>query len=99
MHPQFSPRRVSVSYDYSDSSDCDERTALARLRSAVTGGHHHKSHHRNKADKKRRVVEKDGDPNIQYKNISKKRRRYILDLFTTLVDSGQVISNFFFRNV
>ena len=36
---------------------------------------------------KRRVVEKSGDPNIQYKNISKRRRKYLSDLFTTLVDS------------
>ena len=33
------------------------------------------------------MVEKSGDPNIQYKNISKRRRKYLSDLFTTLVDS------------
>ena len=35
----------------------------------------------------RRVVEKSGEPNIQYKNISKRRRKYFSDLYTTLVDS------------
>ena len=39
---------------------------------------------------KRRVVEKSGDPNIQYKNISKRRRKYLSDLFTTLVDSSWI---------
>ena len=38
-------------------------------------------------DKICRVVEKSGDPNIQYKNISKRRRKYFSDLYTTLVDS------------
>ena len=40
--------------------------------------------------KRRRVVEKSGDPNIQYKNISKRRRKYLSDLFTTLVDSSWI---------
>jgi hypothetical protein len=40
-----------------------------------------------KSEKKRRVVEKNGEPNVQYKNISERRRRYISDFYTTLVDS------------
>ena len=36
------------------------------------------------------VVEKSGDPNIQYKNISQRRRRYLDDFYTTLVDSRYV---------
>lgn len=46
-----------------------------------------KSEDNRKGDRRRRIVEKDGDANIQYKNISKKRRKYISDLYTTLVDS------------
>ena len=40
-----------------------------------------------KSEKKRRVVEKDGEPNVEYKNVSERRRRYISDFYTTLVDS------------
>jgi len=40
-----------------------------------------------KLEKKRRVVEKDGATNVRYKNISERRRRYISDFYTTLVDS------------
>merc|ERR1719348_1102625 len=39
-------------------------------------------------NKKKRVVLKDGFTNVTYKNISKKRRRYISDLYTTLLDSS-----------
>jgi len=42
---------------------------------------------RRKMNKKKRVVKKDGLTNVTYKNISKKRRRYISDLYTTLLDS------------
>jgi len=41
-----------------------------------------------KMNKKKRVVLKDGLTNVTYKNISKKRRRYISDLYTTLLDSS-----------
>lgn len=40
------------------------------------------------SNRKRRVVEKNGDCNVQYKNISKRRRRYLTDIYTTLVDSS-----------
>jgi hypothetical protein len=36
-------------------------------------------------NKRKRVVMKGGMTNVSYKNISKKRRRYISDLFTTLL--------------
>lgn len=35
----------------------------------------------------RRVCDKDGAANVKYKNVSEKRRRYVADLFTTMVDS------------
>ena len=38
--------------------------------------------------KTRRVCEKDGTANVKYKNISEKRRRYVYDIYTTLVDSS-----------
>ena len=41
-----------------------------------------------KMNKRKRVVLKDGLTNVTYKNISKKRRRYISDLYTTLLDSS-----------
>ena len=37
---------------------------------------------------KKRIVRKGGLTNVTYKNISKKRRRYISDLYTTLLDSS-----------
>ena len=39
-------------------------------------------------NKKKRIVRKGGLTNVTYKTISKKRRRYISDLYTTLLDSS-----------
>merc|ERR1719342_1381601 len=39
-------------------------------------------------NKRKRVVLKNGLTNVTYKNISKKRRRYVSDLYTTLLDSS-----------
>ena len=39
-------------------------------------------------NKKMRVVQKAGVTNVTYKNISKKRRKYISDLYTTLLDAS-----------
>ena len=41
-----------------------------------------------KFDKLKRVVQKDGTTTVLYKNISKKRRRYFYDFYTTLLDSS-----------
>ena len=41
-----------------------------------------------KYDKLKRVVQKDGTTSVLYKNISKKRRRYFSDFYTTLLDSS-----------
>lgn len=41
-----------------------------------------------KLDKLKRVVQKDGTTSVLYKNISKKRRRYFYDFYTTLLDSS-----------
>ena len=43
-----------------------------------------RSKHRNRRN---RVVEKKGNCNIEYKQISKRRRRFITDAYTTLIDS------------
>ena len=40
---------------------------------------------RKNMNKRKRVVTKSGTTNVDYKNISKKRRRYFLDLYTTLL--------------
>ena len=42
------------------------------------------------------MCEKDGDANVKYKNVSEKRRRYVVDLYTTLVDSRWSTSLFLF---
>jgi len=42
---------------------------------------------RKKMNRKKRVIKKGGLTNVTYKNISKKRRRYISDIYTTLLDS------------
>ena len=60
---------------------------LLPIKMATSGMPRSHRHHRSK---RRRVVEKSGDPNIQYKNISKRRRKYLSDLFTTLVDSSWI---------
>merc|ERR1711887_223035 len=39
-------------------------------------------------NRRKRVVLKDGLTTVTYKNISKKRRRYFSDLYTTLLDSS-----------
>jgi len=39
-------------------------------------------------NKMKRVVKKGGSTSVTYKNISKKRRRYFSDLYTTLLDSS-----------
>ena len=41
-----------------------------------------------KLDRQKRVVQKDGTTSVLYKNISKKRRRYFYDFYTTLLDSS-----------
>ena len=38
-------------------------------------------------NKKHRVVKKEGSTNVSYTNISKRRRRYFSDLYTTLLDA------------
>lgn len=85
-------RRVSLANEGDSESEDEEKANLmsrtmARMMSSTSnsgGSGSRKSSH----DRRRRVVEKDGDPNIQYKNISKRRRKYFSDLFTTLVDLG-----------
>lgn len=49
--------------------------------SEVSGGANPSTFHR-----KRRVCEKNGSVRIKYKNLSNKRKRKILDLYTTLVE-------------
>ena len=44
-------------------------------------------------NKRKRVVMKGGITNVSYKNISKKRRRYISDLFTTLLGKRHFVSS------
>jgi hypothetical protein len=43
---------------------------------------------RRSMNRKQRVVLKDGSTNVKYKNISKRRRRYISDFYTTLLDAS-----------
>jgi len=76
-----------------DSEDDGGGGLLARLRrvSGETGGHADGGR-RMKKGKKRRVCEKSGAANVKYKNVSEKRRRYVIDLYTTLIDSR------FFKN-
>ena len=46
------------------------------------------SKEKKKMNEKKRVVMKGGSTSVTYKNISKKRRRYFSDLYTTLLDSS-----------
>ena len=62
--------------------NADHRVALEMLDNLNINGFHRKM------NKKKRIVRKGGLTNVTYKNISKKRRRYISDLYTTLLDSS-----------
>ena len=46
------------------------------------------SKEKKKMNEKKRVIMKGGSTSVTYKNISKKRRRYFSDLYTTLLDSS-----------
>ena len=46
------------------------------------------SYEKKQMNKRKRVVKKGGCTSVTYKNISKKRRRYFSDLYTTLLDSS-----------
>ena len=59
-----------------DSSDEEERLLNSTQKKHKT------------MNKRKRVVLKDGLTTVTYKNISKKRRRYFSDLYTTLLDSS-----------
>jgi potassium inwardly-rectifying channel subfamily J len=39
-------------------------------------------------NRRHRFLEKDGSTNIKFKNISKKKRKFLKDMFTTLIDLG-----------
>ena len=75
-------REVGVTHtsehEYTDSEN-EEKSVMARLMNVKSKSA--------RVSQKCRVVDKSGYPNIQYKNISKRRRKYFSDLFTTLVDS------------
>jgi len=38
--------------------------------------------------RRRRFIEKDGSTNIEFKNVSHKKRKLFRDVFTTLMDAG-----------
>ena len=65
--------RDSSAYD--DKHDEDETSWFPKIKKSKT------------MVKTRRVCEKSGNANVQYKNVSEKRRRYVSDIYTTLVDS------------
>jgi len=65
--------------DQVDKTDSDEEKDRSLLRSM--------SMSKERMNKKMRVVQKAGLTNVLYKNISKKRRRYFSDLYTTLLDA------------
>ena len=79
-------RRISLADDPDPDSDEENNDSpfMAKIISADKKGS-------TRRKKRRRVVEKDGSTNIQYKNISKRRRRYLDDFYTTLVDSRYVL--------
>ncbi len=70
-----------------DEEDGDGVPFLARLLLGGGGGGGGGARRGGRRRKTRRVCEKDGDANVKYKNVSEKKRRYVVDLYTTLVDS------------
>lgn len=80
--PQIVATRREISETltaYSEESDDGIKRFFGSRRK-----HHHRKH-------MRRAVEKGGHTNVQYKNISKRRRRFISDIYTTMVDAPCVI--------
>ena len=47
-------------------------------------------------DKKKRIVRKGGMANVSFKNVSKKRRRFCSDFYTTLLDASWAFTVFMF---
>jgi len=91
------PRHRHLGSDLSDESGGEDsgsevlRTALngrtpAELQDNRTLESFHEK--RRRMNQKKRVVLKGGMTNVSYKNISKKKRRYFSDLYTTLLDSS-----------
>ena len=90
-------RKISITNEESESEE-EKRTLMAKIIPFTTssvGKEKRSDHHDSGKKQRRRVVDKAGEPNIQYKNISKRRRKYISDLYTTLVDSryGEILGN------
>ena len=74
---KVSRRRSPISKHSNHHHDTDEESLYETMPQKVK-----------KMNKKKRIVRKGGLTNVTYKNISKKRRRYISDLYTTLLDSS-----------
>ena len=65
-----------------------ERTNWINRRKNSFFDHQSGSYEKKQMNKRKRVVKKGGSTSVTYKNISKKRRRYFSDLYTTLLDSS-----------
>ena len=65
-----------------------ERTHWIRRKNSMFEDQLSSSSEKKHMNKRKRVVKKGGSTSVTYKNISKKRRRYFSDLYTTLLDSS-----------
>jgi len=65
-----------------------ERTHWIRRKNSMFEDQLASSSEKKHMNKRKRVVKKGGSTSVTYKNISKKRRRYFSDLYTTLLDSS-----------
>ena len=88
--PEISNTQHTSSYD--DETDSNIKQQLSNIANIKNYYYNYlrlpwKSKHRYRRN---RVVEKRGVCNIEYKQISKKRRRFITDAYTTLIDSTYV---------
>jgi len=66
---------------------CAKNNCFKR-KNSLDEDHVSSSSEKKKMNKKKRVIKKGGLTSVTYKSISKKRRRYISDLYTTLLDSS-----------
>ena len=75
-----------------NSSSCGTpvfaRDQCLRSKNSPEDDHLSSSAEKKMMNKKKRAIRKGGGTSVTYKNISKKRRRYISDLYTTLLDSS-----------
>ena len=80
--------RENMDQDSSYGTSRLERPHWMRRKNSMFDDQLSSNYEKKHMNKRKRVVKKGGGTSVTYKNISKKRRRYFSDLYTTLLDSS-----------